>query len=96
MWREAGMTPTLGPDTLSALCEHLKSLIPGADHLALLDHVRAWEGDRKANAGLSEQLSAVQHKLEVLEQDRQWWQDNAIKRRKRAERRRQDKSTSDR
>ncbi len=53
-----------------------------AEHSALDERLNV---ERTANAKLSEQLAAAQKQVEILEQDRKWWLENAIKRRKRAE-----------
>ncbi len=55
---------------------------------ALQRHAAAWEAERLERSQIAQKLKVVEQKLEVLERDRKWWQDNAIKRRKRAEKRR--------
>ena len=91
-----------GPETLRELAGG--TLGPTSSGLAatLQAHARAWETEREncaalaarldaeraAAASLAEQLEVVHQRLEVLEQDRKWWQENAIKRHKRAATRR--------
>jgi hypothetical protein len=79
------MSDTLGPETLRALAAGLPGPATRAEMDALAAHADAWEAER---IGLEEQLAAMRDRVEVLEKDRRWWQDNAIKRRKRAEERR--------
>jgi hypothetical protein len=91
-----------GPATLRELA--VSRLAPTLPELlaALEAHASAWEAEREdrealaaqlvveraAATRLAEQLAVVQQRLEVLEQDRKWWQENAIKRVKRAASRR--------
>lgn len=90
------------PETLRALAAALHASAAPAEIDALLAHADAWEAERVhrvalaerldaerlTNGRLTEQLAAVQQRLDVLEQDRKWWQENAIKRSKRAATRR--------
>ena len=82
------MADPTSPETLRALVAGLQTPATQAVIDALLAHAEAWAGERVERAGLEEQLAVAQKRVEVLEQDRKWWQDNAIKRRKRAEARR--------
>ncbi len=82
------MADTVGAETLRALVAGLHTPVTQAEIDALLRHADAWAAERVERAGLEEQLAVAQKRVEVLEQDRKWWQDNAIKRRKRAEARR--------
>jgi len=91
-----------GPTTLRALAAGLRGPAALEDRDALRAHAEAWqeeraerlalaaqlESERLSNARLAEQLAEAQRRVELLEQDRRWWQENAIKRRKRAEARR--------
>jgi hypothetical protein len=79
------MSDTMGPETLRALEAGLHTPITPEEKDALVAHADAWETERSA---MGEQLAAAQKRVEVLEQDREWWKANAIKRRKRAEARR--------
>jgi hypothetical protein len=82
---EAMMSDIPGPKTLRALAAGLHTPITPEEKDALVAHADAWEAERVA---IAEQLAAAQKRVEVLEQDREWWKANAIKRRKRAEARR--------
>ena len=82
------MTDTPGPGTLRALATGLHAPVTPAQMDALVALADAWEAERVDGAALAEQLALAQKRVEVLEQDRRWWQENAIKRRKRAEARR--------
>jgi hypothetical protein len=66
----------------------LRGSIAQADVEALLGLAGAWEAERLADAGLRDQLAAAEKRVEVLEADRKWWKDNAIRRSKRAAARR--------
>jgi hypothetical protein len=78
-----------GPETLRALVSGgLHASVAPEDIDAILAHADAWEAERVERAALAEQLAVALKRVEVLEQDRKWWQDNAIRRRKRAEARR--------
>jgi hypothetical protein len=79
---------TLGPGTLRALAARLSMPAMPAQVDALVAHADAWEAERVARAALAEELAEAQRRVELLERDKRWWQDNAIKRRKRAEQRR--------
>jgi hypothetical protein len=86
-----------GPDTLKALAAALQGRAPSTEIEALMAHAQTWAAEREACAGLSaqfdlqqtayarqaEQLAALQERVDVLERDRKWWQDNAIRRSKR-------------
>jgi hypothetical protein len=74
--------------TLRALATGLHTPITTAQVDAIVAHADAWEAERIDRAALAEKLALAQKRVEVLEQDRRWWQENAIKRRKRAEARR--------
>lgn len=92
------MADILGPDTLRAQAKSLEVTARNA----LLAHAEAWETERSsqvapagqldverlASRKLAEKLEEARKQVEVLEQDRKWWQENAIKRRKRAATRR--------
>jgi hypothetical protein len=80
------MTDSPGPDTLRALVRQTR--MTQAERDALLAHADAWQAERSDRTALIEQLAAVQSKLDAWERDRKWWQENTIKRRKRAEARR--------
>jgi len=82
------MTDTPGPTTLRALARGLHAPATPAELDALVAHADAWEAEQIRQAALADQLAAAQKRVEVLEQDREWWKANAIKRRKRAEARR--------
>jgi hypothetical protein len=78
----------LGPETLRALAARLPAPVPPGDMEALLAHIEAWKSEELARTRLEEQLASAQKQVEVLEQDRKWWEANAIKRSKRAAARR--------
>jgi hypothetical protein len=82
------MTDMLGPGTLRALATDPHTSATQAQIDALVAHADAWEAERVDRAALAGQLALAQKRVEVLEQDKRWWQENAIKRRKRAEARR--------
>jgi hypothetical protein len=96
------MADMMGPETLRALATGLRVPAALAEIDALLAHADAWgaervnrialaeqlDFERLTNGRLTEQLAAAQKRVEVLDQDRRWWQENAIKRRKRAATRR--------
>jgi hypothetical protein len=82
------MADILGPGTLRALATALQVTVTHVQIDALDAHADAWESDRANRDALAEQLALAQKRVEVLEQDRKWWQENAIKRRKRSEARR--------
>lgn len=96
------MLDTAGPETLKAVAKGLQSSVTTEQFEALVSHTEAWEAERAdrldladqleiqraSNRELKQQLDAAQQKLEELERDRKWWQDNAIRRRKRAAMRR--------
>lgn len=96
------MLDTAGPETLRAVAEGLRRSVTTDQLEALVSHAAAWEVERAdridlaeqldvqraTNRELNEQLGVAQKKLEALERDRKWWQDNAIRRRKRAAMRR--------
>lgn len=82
------MADPQGPETLRELIRGLRGGMAQTDVDALLAHAKTWEAERDGNAGLGEQLAAAVKRVEVLEADRKWWQDNAIRRSKRAAARR--------
>lgn len=82
------MTSSPGPETLRALAASLHGPVAPAEKEALAAHADAWEAERAEQAAIADQLAATQKRVEVLEQDREWWKANAIKRRKRSEARR--------
>jgi hypothetical protein len=85
-----------GPETLIALAMGLP--VTAEQMEALVAHAEAWKAERADLGSLSEkldvehrtggvlveQLAEAKKRLELLEQDRKWWQENAIKRSKRA------------
>jgi hypothetical protein len=77
-----------GPETLRALAAGLHVPVALAEIDALAAHADAWEAERAGRDALAEQLAEAQKRLELLEQERKWWLENAIKRHKRAEARR--------
>jgi hypothetical protein len=86
-----------GPETLKALAAGLQGRARTTDIEHLMAHAETWAAEREDRAGLSaqldlqrtvngslaEQLAAAQERVDVLERDRKWWQDNAIRRSKR-------------
>ena len=82
------MSEEPGPDSLQALAARWHAPITQAEIDAFAAHAEAWRAERAERAALAGQLAVVQEKLAVLERERQWWKDNTIKRRKRAEARR--------
>jgi hypothetical protein len=90
------------PESLSALAAGLDMRFSHAEICALSALAAVWDAEqvdrvalaeqmdseRLTKGRLTEQLTAAQKRLEVLEQDRKWWQENAIQRRRRAETRR--------
>lgn len=92
------MADTPGPNTLRALATGQPVPVTLAEIDVLFAHADAWEAERVnrvalakqldferlTNGRLTEQLAAAQKRVDLLEQDRKWWQANAIKRRKRA------------
>jgi sulfur relay (sulfurtransferase) DsrC/TusE family protein len=82
------MADMLGPGTLRALATALQVPATQAEIDALVAHADAWGSEQADHVALAEELALAQKRVEVLEQDRKWWQDNAIKRRKRSEARR--------
>jgi len=95
--REAWMVDTPGPERLRMLVAGLHMPVAPSEIEALLAHASAWETERAELVALREQLqleritaasmtgelTALHKQLELLEQDRNWWKDNAIKRAKR-------------
>ncbi len=84
------MVDTAGPETLAALAAELEVAATEQQAKALHTLAVAWQAERSRLATLSEQLATAEKRLEALEKDRQWWQDNAIKRRKRSVARKSD------
>lgn len=84
------MVDTEGPETLAALAAELGVAATSEQLKALHMLAAAWQAERGRLARLSEQLATTEKRLEALEKDRQWWQDNAIKRRKRSVARKSD------
>jgi hypothetical protein len=82
------MAEILGPETLRALAVGLQQPSLPAEREAILTHADAWEAEQVERSALVEQLAEVRKQVEVLEQDRKWWQANAIKRAKRSATRR--------
>lgn len=82
------MDGTPGPQSLRALGDRLLNSIEPAELGTLERHADTWEAERREHTQIAQKLKIVEQQLEVLERDRKWWQENAIKRRKRAERRR--------
>ena len=82
------MAEILGPETLRALATGLHLPVLPAGREAILAHADAWEGERGDRIALAEQLAEVRKQVELLEEDRKWWQANAIKRAKRSATRR--------
>jgi uncharacterized protein (DUF342 family) len=78
------MVDTAGPENLTALAAELEVAATAQQVKALHMLAAAWQAERVRLATLSEQLATTEKRLEALEKDRQWWQDNAIKRRKRS------------
>ena len=86
-----------GPETLKALAAGLQGHAPSTEIEALISLAETWASEREDRAGfsarldlqqtvnerLAEQLAAAQERVDVLERDRKWWQDNAIRRSKR-------------
>lgn len=99
------MTDPQGPEALRSLAAGLHSPITSDERDQLSAHANVWEAERlncvalvdqlgaerTVNEKLKEQLTAAQKRLEVLEQDRKWWQDNAIRRVKRSATRRSER-----
>ena len=95
--REAWMVDTPGPERLRLLVAGLHMPVSPAEIEALLAHASAWESEQLkcvalreqleleclATGSLTWQLAAAQRQAEVLEQDRNWWKENAIRRAKR-------------
>jgi hypothetical protein len=84
------MVDTAGPENLTALAAELEVAANAQQVKALHMLAAAWQAERFRLATLSEQLATTEKRLEALEKDRQWWQDNAIKRRKRSVARKSD------
>lgn len=84
------MVDTAGPETLTALAAELEGAATPEQVKTLHMLAAAWHAERCRLAPLSEQLAMTERRLEALEKDRQWWQDNAIKRRKRSMARKSD------
>lgn len=82
------MADIAGPETLTALAAELEAAATREQVKALHMLAVTWQAERGRLAALSDQLATTEKRLEVLEKDRQWWQDNAIKRRKRSDERR--------
>lgn len=78
------MVDTAGPETLTALAAEVQVAATPEQVKALRMLAAAWQAERCRLETLSEQLATTEKRLEALEKDRQWWQDNAIKRRKRS------------
>jgi len=78
------MADTAGPEALEALAAELEGVATAQQVKALHRLAAAWQAERFREATLSEQLTMTEKRLEALEKDRQWWQGNAIKRRKRS------------
>lgn len=96
------MADTPGPEALRELMAGLHGTASPAQIDAMAAYVEAWELERVtrhaldeqlaqarlSNEALAEQLAAALRQVEVLEKDRKWWQDNAIRRAKRSAARR--------
>jgi len=87
------------PATLRALAAALPAAVAPEAIGDLLAHAEAWEAEqlaltrlldseRERGVVLTEQLSVLHKRVDVLEQDRKWWQENAIRRMKRTASRR--------
>ena len=82
------MAEILGPETLRALATCPQQPVLLVEREAILTHADAWEAEHVERTALVEQLAEARRQVEVLEQDRKWWQANAIKRAKRSASRR--------
>lgn len=78
------MLSAVGPEALTALAAELEGAAAPANAERLRTLAAAWQAERECLASLSSQLAESEKRLETLEKDRQWWQDNAIKRYKRS------------
>lgn len=82
------MAETMGPETLRALARGLRARATQAETEALLAHAASWEAEQETIKSLAHRLAEAEKRVGVLEQDRKWWQDNALKRAKRSAARR--------
>jgi hypothetical protein len=82
------MADSAGPETLTALAAELADAATPAQVQVMHALAATWQAERGQSAALIAQMATTEKRLEVLEKDRQWWQDNAIKRIKRSAARR--------
>jgi len=82
------MADFAGPETLTALAVAVEGAATPAQVKVMHTLAATWQAERGRSAELIAQLATTEKRLEVLEKDRKWWQDNAIKRRKRSDERR--------